>query len=222
MSPSSRSASDPSSHSFQAAASGLTLRLLGEVRPFWNGRPLGLTAPRLLGLLAYLHLHGPTPRDELACMFWPGRGAAHVRQALYTLRSLPGAQDWLLDGTAVAIHARSDLNEVWHHLGRQEHAPALALLWPRALLLGGVFSGASLDFAEWLEGQQSALDQAHLSALLDHAAASTEGELVWLKDLLGRARAEVAVPALGTPVPSPLMTEQPQTSGAPAGTKEQK
>lgn len=155
----------------QTAPSGLTLRLLGDVKPGWQGRPLGLTAPRLLALLAYLHLHGPTPREELAHLFWPGRGAAHVRQALYTLRALPGAGEWLVDGPEVAVHAHSDLQEVWQHLGRQQSAPALELLHPSARLLGGIFNGASADFGEWLDEQQGALDRAHLNALLDHAGA---------------------------------------------------
>ncbi|WP_405214992.1 BTAD domain-containing putative transcriptional regulator [Deinococcus sp. SM5_A1] len=138
------------------------------MQPFWRGRPLGLSAPRLLRLMAYLHLHGPTPREELACVFWPGRGAAHVRQALYTLRALPGAAQWLADGPGVAVYAHSDLEEIWHHLSRQDYAPALASLWPRTLLLGGL-NGASAQFEDWLERQQAALDQAHLSALLAHA-----------------------------------------------------
>ncbi|CAM3684212.1 BTAD domain-containing putative transcriptional regulator [Deinococcus frigens] len=183
-----RSASESSSPSSQAAAPGLTLRLLGEVRPVWQGRPLGLTAPRLLRLLAYLHLHGPASREELACIFWPGRGAAHVRQALYTLRGLPGAEEWLIDGPTVTVHARSDLNEVWHHLGRQDHGPALELLRPRTPLLGGLFSGASAEFEDWLEGQQAALDRAYLSALLAHAQAlEGGGERDQAHDYLRRA-----------------------------------
>lgn len=172
----------------QTAPSGLTLRLLGDVKPGWQGRPLGLTAPRLLALLAYLHLHGPTPREELAHLFWPGRGAAHVRQALYTLRALPGAGEWLVDGPEVAVHAHSDLQEVWQHLGRQQSAPALELLHPSARLLGGIFNGASADFGEWLDEQQGALDQAHLNALLDHAhVLETQNERAKAREFLRRA-----------------------------------
>ncbi|WP_188972873.1 AfsR/SARP family transcriptional regulator [Deinococcus aerolatus] len=181
MTPPRRTAPESSSHSYPAASNGLTLRVLGEVLPAWKGRPLGLTAPRLLSLLAYLHLQGPTPRQALACTFWPGRGAAHVRQALYTLRTLPGADEWLAHGSSVAVSAYSDLDEVWHHLGRQDYAPALALLWPRRPLLGGLFSGASTEFEEWLEGQQAALDRAHLNALLSYA-----------HDLQGRGEREQA------------------------------
>lgn len=56
------------------------------------------------------------------------------------------------------------------------------------------------------------------SALLDHAAASTEGELAWLDGLLERAIAEHD--SEGTPTQLSVLQPLP-TAGTPAGTKEQ-
>lgn len=161
--------------------SQLQLILLGGVRLSWQGEPLKLSAPRLLGLVAYLHLRGPTSREELMEVFWSGRNTQHLRQALYLLRALPGAAHWLHDAPSseavalVSVQAGSDLAEIRERLKRQEYASALGALHSAGPLLGTLPDVAPV-FNTWLDEQRDGLAQERLSALRAYGAELVTGK----------------------------------------------
>ncbi|GAA5503230.1 hypothetical protein Dxin01_02985 [Deinococcus xinjiangensis] len=142
----------------------LKLNLLGEISATWQGERLAVSAPRMLGLLAYLHLHGPTPRSELLEVFWPRQGAQAVRQALYTLRSLAGAEQWLSHGAEVSLRAQSDVTDLRAELGAGK-AEALTSLVRAGPLLGSLNVQGAPAFAEWLEEQRLELQTELLAGL---------------------------------------------------------
>lgn len=154
--------------------SALQLRLLGGLQLSWQGQPLPLTARRLLGVLAFLHLNGTTPRSELGEMFWPGQGAAAVRQGLYTLRNLAGASVWLVNGAEVSLHAESDVQQVYTLLRGEQAQDALDVLQAGGPLLGHLSIPEAPDFMEWLEEQRAALQAAEQAALKRESRAARD------------------------------------------------
>lgn len=164
------------------ASSALRLKLLGTMQATWHGEPLPVTAPRMLGLLAYLHLQGEVPRKELELMFWPGQGANAVRQGLYTLRRQPGAGEWLRDGPLVSLDANSDLQDIHALLQKGQDAETLNLL-SAGPLLEHLHIGGNAEFNDWLEQERQKLlelrraalkrEAQRLSGLGNYAAART-------------------------------------------------
>ncbi len=69
------------------------LRLLGVPAVEQAGATLGLPTRKLLGLLAYLVIEGPTPRGRLAGLFWTEQNEetarGHLRRELNRLRHTP-------------------------------------------------------------------------------------------------------------------------------------
>lgn len=159
-----------------SSGGALKLTLLGGVSASWQGGRLAVSAPRMLGLLAYLHLRGPTPRSELIEVFWPGQGAQAVRQALYTLRGLPGAAHWLVDGPEVQLHAESDVARVRALLHERADAEALALLNGSGPLFGHLTIAGAPAFEEWQTEQRNELSTAHQAALRRHARALQDAQ----------------------------------------------
>lgn len=145
------------------------LWLLGEMKVFWQGQPLAVSAPRMLGVLAYLHLNGPTPRSELQAVFWPGQGAGAVRQALYILRGLPDASEWLVDGQVlVELRASSDLGLARQAADAREYAQAARLLRAEPLL-GHLKIQHAPAFDDWLEEERRLSRQTHTEVLRAYA-----------------------------------------------------
>lgn len=148
----------------------LHLNLLGGVEVFWQEQSLPVSAPRMLALLAYLHLQGAASRPELEMMFWPGQGANAVRQGLYTLRRLPGAQHWLRqEGQQVTLHADSDVQEMQTALQAGQDERALDLL-SAGPLLGHLSVTGSVEFSDWLEDRRGELLEARRAVLRREAA----------------------------------------------------
>ena len=148
----------------------LHLNLLGGVEVFWQEQSLPVSAPRMLGLLAYLHLQGAASRPELEMMFWPGQGANAVRQGLYTLRRLPGAEHWLRqEGQRVTLHADSDVQEMQTALQAGQDERALDLL-SAGPLLGHLSVTGSVEFSDWLEDRRGELLEARRAVLRREAA----------------------------------------------------
>lgn len=140
---------------------GFTARLLGELEFAFDGRPLApggqVTLSRKGGaLLAFLAVERrAVSREELAALLWaPGR-LASVRQELYQLRRLPGADDWLAeeDG-ALRLLATSDLDELAAALDAGDVA---ALDGLEGELLGSLGTGISPAFDDWLEQERDEL-----------------------------------------------------------------
>lgn len=146
-------------------ASALDMKLLGGVEFSWQGQPLPVSAPRMLALLAYLHLQGGASRPELEMMFWPGQGANAVRQGLYTLRRLPGAEHWLVqEGQQVTVCARSDVQDMPTALQAGQDDRVLDLL-SAGPLLGHLSVTGSVEFSDWLEDRRSELHETRRAAL---------------------------------------------------------
>lgn len=85
----------------------LQLQLLGGFRAVWQGEVLSLKG-RQRALLAVLGLSGRCSRLELSRLLWGQEGGHNLRQALYLLRRLPGAGQWLGDGDLLYIRAEVD------------------------------------------------------------------------------------------------------------------
>lgn len=151
----------------------LKLELLGTLSASWQGVPLPLTAPQLYAVLAYLHLQGPVPREELVEVFWPGRGSAHLRQALYRLKALPGADCWLVTGKQLSVQARSDFQELLRNLEGEADEDSLAQADHARVFLSGIPEHTP-QFSEWLLEQRERLLHQHVQALGAQARRLTE------------------------------------------------
>lgn len=153
----------------------LEARLWGEPSFWHRGQEVVPVSRKAVALLAYLVVvGGPVARDELAALLW-GRGRlANLRQALYTLRSLPGAAEWLRDGVErLSVNASSDAC-VAADAAPGSEAELLARLPAAAEFLEGLDDGLPPAYQEWLAGERAR--QAGLAvAALEAAAAALEG-----------------------------------------------
>ncbi|TSA84447.1 tetratricopeptide repeat protein [Deinococcus detaillensis] len=114
----------------------LSVRLFGSPHFAYGGEVLRVRGKTRL-LLAYLaHLGRETARSELMRLFWPSGRPHNLRQALGSLRRLPGAGEWLWDqGSGVHVKAKIDTAEFEglvntlskQPLGSADHSAALAL-----------------------------------------------------------------------------------------------
>lgn len=161
----------------------LDVRLLGKPELRWRGHLLESVPPKLRALLFYLAVRGkPVARSEIEELFWGSKSNHSLRQALYQLHSLPGAEDWLQANGAVALRARTDLAafEVAVSGGFYKEALAVwqALLPPsegRAALLWGFELDHALAFSDWLEVERARIEMLYLEAL-QHRASELEVE----------------------------------------------
>ncbi|HRP47969.1 MAG TPA: tetratricopeptide repeat protein, partial [Trueperaceae bacterium] len=132
------------------------------------------TSAKALALLAYLVAQEePIARDELAALLWgPGR-LANVRQALYQLRALPGAQEWLIDGgERITVLAVSDLKEL------EVAAAGAALELVDGLggdeFLAGLGGGLPDPYLDWLARERARTAEL-VRGVLSSSAAALEG-----------------------------------------------
>jgi DNA-binding SARP family transcriptional activator len=154
-----------------AAKAPLEARLWGEPRFLHRGVKVRPASAKALALLAYLVTQErPVARDELATLLWgPGR-LANVRQALYQLRTLPGAREWLVDGgPKITVLAVSDIE------GLEVAADDAPLETVGALegeeFLAGVGDGLPDPYLDWLEGERARTADLVRGALSVSAAA---------------------------------------------------
>lgn len=129
----------------------LEAQLLGPPEFFWQGELLPIAGQRLRHVLAYLTLAGPTAREDLGDVLWPGRGSQSVRQAIFSLRAMPGAVTWLREGPQVSLQVVSDVQRL-EALARQAAPPSPEVLeaWDVLPLLGSLALDQNSPFAEWL------------------------------------------------------------------------
>lgn len=161
--------------------SRLELCLLGTPELCLEGKRLLLPTRKLLALVAYLALEGPTSRARLASLFWSeadeesARG--NLRRELNRLRHTPLAQElksererlWLAEAEIDVAHFRARLRE-----GRLKEALAL---WQGPLLAGLELAGAG-GFEEWLQAERARLEEARHGALIQYAEGlEASGEL---------------------------------------------
>lgn len=175
--------------------SGLTILTFGGFEVWRGSRRLAdFESWKVRTLAAYLvgHHGRSVPRDRVAALLWPDRGAdaarRNLRQALYNLRStVEGVGD---DRTFVS-DARSvrfaPSRECWldleafetaldGHAGDGEPSKlAEAVRLYRGEFLAGVQAGESLELEEWLVQEQERLRDAAVAALrelVDHYLAT--------------------------------------------------
>lgn len=139
----------------------LNLNLLGTPRLTYKGADIELQKKNL-ALVFYLALQGTCTRADLTELLWgPGRGGS-LRTALYKVRQLPGAEDWLTDGELVRLDTQSDIGT----LQRDKDAPNLSEVTfahldshlegdAQGLLFG--FKAPTPAYSEWLEEQRQAV-----------------------------------------------------------------
>ncbi|CAN5802572.1 hypothetical protein BH23DEI1_BH23DEI1_13050 [soil metagenome] len=136
-------------------------RLLGPPTLSWRGRPVEVRARKTLALLS-VSLLRPATRTGLAELLWAPGKLANVRQALYELRQLPGADEWLVEeGERLAVRGTSDVRAFEEALAQGDVDSALAG-W------GGVFLDGlehlTPAFQEWLEEERARLEGLHQRA----------------------------------------------------------
>lgn len=152
--------------------SSLRLRLLGAPVVEQAGKPLALPTRKLLGLLAYLALEGPTPRGKLAGLFWSEQDEAtarsNLRRELNRLRHTPIATLLQTDRDLLQLGpVQTDVAAFRAHLKEGELEPALALY--RGPLLEGLELSGAAGFEEWLEQGREALARLWREALQKQA-----------------------------------------------------
>ena len=147
------------------------IRLLGPPEVWVEGRRLELPTRKLLALLAYLLLEGPTPRARLAELLWEGfdrRARANLRSELYRLKQTPLAAVLREEGGCLCLEGvESDLRRFEQHAARGEWALALALR--RDVLLEGLELPEAPLFEEWLLLTREAWEERYRRALFRHA-----------------------------------------------------
>ena len=157
------------------------LRLLGPPELRLDGKKLVLPTRKLLGLLAYLALEGPTSRAKLADLLWSeadeesARG--NLRRELHRLRHTLLAQELKSGREQIELAGvETDVAHFWAHLQEGRLKEALAL-WRGPLLEGLELAGAE-GFEEWLQAERARLEEARHGALIQHAEGlEARGEL---------------------------------------------
>lgn len=142
----------------------LQATLSGDPHFRWGEQDLRIEAKKPLALLCILSISETGwEREELAQLLWgPGR-LLNVRQALYQLRQLPGADEWLDAGELVSVLVECDVRAFEAAMSEERFADALEL-WRPPLLGKGLLPNESA-FVEWLEVERSRLDRLYARAL---------------------------------------------------------
>lgn len=160
----------------------LQLRLFGVPSVTWAGATLRPATRKSLAVLAYLASHrGGALRSEVAELLWTRNATAALRQELYRLRALPGAERWLIVGAeTLDLEADSDHQAFMRAVERGDDEAAVALVdaAPDALFLRGVEVRRAPAFDEWRAVERSRIDQL-VRDLLERVAeaARLRGEL---------------------------------------------
>lgn len=146
-------------------ASPLTAALLGSPEFSHNGTLLTEISDRkALALLTYLAVQNrPEQRSDLAELLWGAGKLNNLRQLLYKIRQLDGADDWLTNDDPVTLNIRSDVAAFEAAVSAERYDEAL-MLW-RGTLLTNFKPVRAPAFMDWLELQRSRLSQLYEEAL---------------------------------------------------------
>jgi DNA-binding SARP family transcriptional activator/energy-coupling factor transporter ATP-binding protein EcfA2 len=140
-----------------------TIQLYGVPRLLEPGRPDLPLSAREAGLLAWLHLEGPSPRARLAGLLWPGgdetKARANLRQTLVRLKRAAG--DVLAESDGV-LRLAPAVNVAGADVARDGGPKATRLLGPLE------FDDAP-GFAEWLATRREAAERERRRLLLARA-----------------------------------------------------
>lgn len=146
-------------------SSRLSARLLGSPRFDWRGEQVAPTSRKGWALLALLAAsRGALRREEIAELLWEPGKLASVRQALYELRKLPGADRWLLEeGNEVRLEAASNAAAFEDALADGNPGAALALY--EGEFLAGFQDVNAPAFQDWLTLERERFALRYLEAL---------------------------------------------------------
>lgn len=152
------------SHAVANTEQVLGAQLLGRPRLFWQEQRIKPSSQKGLALL-YRLAAAPEGmvRADLAELFWGVGKTKNLRQELYNLRQLPGAEHWLGEDEALAIRVRSDLAAFQRALEGEHYAEALAQ-W-RGPFLEGFELANCPAFSNWLSVERQRLDALYLDVL---------------------------------------------------------
>jgi len=129
--------------------STLHVQLVGPLRVLWNGEDITPNGPRARAVLAVLALADrPLPRPALAERIWGPNRLRNLRQELYNLRQLPGADQWLqLSRAEVGLRCVTDLAapEGWGGT-------------PAPVLLDGLSTLGTPALEDWLDTERHAFE----------------------------------------------------------------
>lgn len=131
----------------------------------WNGDDITPRGRRAQALLAVLAEAGrPLTREVVAERIWgPGR-LRNLRQEVYNLRQLPGADDWLtVAGDTLGVVAVTDLEALADREARCE----LLDVSPDTEVLAGLPTGGSPSLELWLDALRGRWAERLTSASLD-------------------------------------------------------
>lgn len=131
-----------------------TLHLFGTPRLAAQGRAELVLSAREAGLLAWLHLEGPTPRARVAGLLWPGgdesQARANLRQALVRLKRAAGE---VLAESAGVLRLADDVTVAADGTPGDGDAPTSP---GTHRLLGPLEFDDAPEFAEWLQTRREA------------------------------------------------------------------
>ena len=145
-----------------------TVHLFGIPRIASPGRADLPLSAREAGLLAWLHLEGPSPRARIAGLLWPGgdesQARANLRQTLVRLKRSAGE---LLEESAGVMRLAADV--VVRPAEADDSSPAASRL------LGPLEFDDAPEFADWLQTRRDAAERErrrqHLAAARQHLEA---------------------------------------------------
>jgi DNA-binding SARP family transcriptional activator len=148
---------------------GLELCLLGRAELRLNGAPLNITVRKLLSLVVYLALEGPSSRSTLSGLLWSELNGAdarrNLRQRLYRLSPPELSACLLVEADLVSLvgSVSSDAMAFERAMLESDFARAVGLY--RGPLLDGLQLEEASDFDDWLDLKRDAFERAHQRAL---------------------------------------------------------
>lgn len=150
----------------------MSLHLLGHPSVYVAGRKITFPTRKLLGLVSYLALEGPTSRSKLADLFWTDLNASaargNLRRELNRWRHTEVGDLLHTEPDSVSLNALDiDVTTFRGFARKGQCREALALY--RGPLLEGLDLPGALGFQSWLEIQQGELVKAYCATLTAHA-----------------------------------------------------
>lgn len=151
----------------------LHVSLLGPVRLTYGGEELRPSSRKGLCLIVVLALRNrPVLREELAELLWGPGKLRNLRQALYQLKSLPGAAEWLEVGEQrVALDCTSDVQALLAGEPVEIHGALCAELRGTTLAVDDLISEYAVQVVSALEKQAQGSLRARLAQLVGLSSA---------------------------------------------------
>lgn len=138
----------------------------------WQGKLLELPTRKAKALLCYLAVkQSAVPREELTELLWAKGKRKNLRQELYRLKKLPGAENWLrLENDSVLVDVRTDLDDLEKTLHQQDFQKTIKLFQAKIdkQFLVGIEPQNTPMFADWLEQKRVEINTFLTTVLQKH------------------------------------------------------